>query len=385
MTLAFMDQGELEYKASMTDTWTRVLFEAIDDAVFVHDEAGNILDANPAACRRLGYTRDELLRLNTRDIDAPEFAAGFQNRLRSQLATGGMRCEGVHRTKSGRRIHVDINTSAIQRDGKPAVLAVMRDITHRKETEEALNKQSELLQSILDNMSDAIVVADAHGRIMLSNPMAEHVFGPELVQGNFELYHVDQTTRVQEFPLGRCVRGDSFDDMELFVRHDEAPAGLWISVAGRPLRGRGKDAAVIKGGVLVCHDITSAKRHERRMQAQNEVAGIIAAGQEFSASARDILRVLCEALDYDVGFLWQANESAQLLDCLERWHAPQIAAERFIAHSEHCPMVSQADLVGAVWRAGESCRAGVTDLPWTDSVRWQAAQATGLNIVIAIP
>jgi PAS domain S-box-containing protein len=37
--------------------WTRVLFEVIDDAVFVHDLAGNILEANPAACRRVGYTR----------------------------------------------------------------------------------------------------------------------------------------------------------------------------------------------------------------------------------------------------------------------------------------------------------------------------------------
>src|SRR5436309_845113 len=35
----------------------RELFEAIDDAVFVHDLDGRILDANPAACRRLGYTR----------------------------------------------------------------------------------------------------------------------------------------------------------------------------------------------------------------------------------------------------------------------------------------------------------------------------------------
>src|ERR1019366_7236796 len=152
-------------------SWTRVLFEAIDDAVFVHDEQGNILEANPAASRRLGYSREELLRLNTRDIDDPEFAAGFQGRLESQLQTGGVRCEGIHHTKDGRRIHVDINTSAIQLDGKPAVLAVMRDITRRKQTDEALSKQSELLQSILDNMSDAIVVADAGERIVLFNPL----------------------------------------------------------------------------------------------------------------------------------------------------------------------------------------------------------------------
>src|SRR5437764_8991819 len=106
--------------------WMRALFDAIDDAVFVHDSAGNILEANPAACRRLGYTREELLRLNTRDIDDPEFAAGFEDRLHQQLAAGRFRCEGRHLTKDRRAIPVDINTSAIVIDGRPAVLAVMR-------------------------------------------------------------------------------------------------------------------------------------------------------------------------------------------------------------------------------------------------------------------
>jgi two-component system, NtrC family, sensor kinase len=244
-------------------SWTRVLFEAIDDAVFVHDAQGNILDANPAACRRLGYTRDELLKLNTSDIDAPEFAAGFQSRLNAQLQGGGFRCEGVHRTKIGRRIHVDINTSAIQLDDKPAVLAVMRDITHRKETEEALNKQSQLLQSILDNMSDAIVVADAQERIVLFNPAAEHIFGLGLLQGSFELYNGDRRERLKEFPVARCVRGEAFDELELFVRHEQAPDGLSISVAGRPLRERG---GALKGGVLVCIDVTEHKRVEKQLR-----------------------------------------------------------------------------------------------------------------------
>src|SRR5262245_8075204 len=241
--------------------WTRVLFEAIDDAVFVHDEQGNILDANPAACRRLCYTREELLHLNTRDIDDPEFAAGFESRLQSQLASGGIQCEGVHRTKDGRRIDVDINTSKILIDGKPAVLAVMRDITQRKQTAEALGKQSQLLQSILDNMSDDIVVADAHARVVLFNPMAECIFGHGLLQNDFTLLQADRTTPVTEFPVARCARGESFD-VELFVRHPDAPDGLWISVAGRPLRDR--DGA-IKGGVLVCNDVTERRRAETEL------------------------------------------------------------------------------------------------------------------------
>jgi PAS domain S-box-containing protein len=117
------------------------LFEGIDDAVFVHDLEGHILDVNPAACRRLGYSRDELLRLTTRDIDDPAFASRFKERLREQLSKGRLSCEGSHRTRDGHVIPVDINTSFIEIDGKPAVLAVIRDITGRKLAEGRLAAQ----------------------------------------------------------------------------------------------------------------------------------------------------------------------------------------------------------------------------------------------------
>lgn len=121
--------------------WAEALFDGIDDAIFVHDRDGNILEVNTAACRRLGYTRDELLRLNTRDIDDPELAAGFEKRLQTQLASGNLRCEGRHRAKDGRLIPVDINTSAIRFRGQSAVLAAIRDITDRKRAEDRLQAQ----------------------------------------------------------------------------------------------------------------------------------------------------------------------------------------------------------------------------------------------------
>jgi PAS domain S-box-containing protein len=113
----------------------RALFEAIDDAVFVHDLEGRIVDANPAACRRLGYSREELLRLTTRDIDAPDFAGHFADRLKEQLSLGRLTCEGRHVTKDGRVIPVEINTSTVEIDGKPGILAVVRDISARKTAE----------------------------------------------------------------------------------------------------------------------------------------------------------------------------------------------------------------------------------------------------------
>ena len=362
-----------------SQNWTRTLFEAIDDCVFVHDEHGRILDANPAACRRLGYTRDELLTLTTRDIDAPEFAAGFTERLATQKQAGRMRCEGVHRTKDGRRIIVDINTSAIQLEGKPAVLAVSRDITERKQTEEALSKQSQLLQSILDSMSDAIAVADAQERIVLFNPMAEHIFGPGLLQGLFLLYQADQTTRLRELPIARCVRGESFDGLELFVRHEEAPAGLWISVAGRPLRER---SGAIKGGVIVCQDITDRKRHERQAEAQYEVARVLAADRDFAATVTEVLQILCKGLEFEAGIVWQALPEKHAYGWLEGWHVPHIDVESLWAMSQTCLLDASALRFDADL---ELRRAEGPDAPWLSPTRWLAARQAGFHQALALP
>lgn len=362
--------------------WTRILFEAIDDAVFVHDEAGNILEANPAACKRLGYTHEELLRLNTRDIDDPDFASGFESRLRNQLQSGQMRCEGVHRTKTGQRIHVDINTSSIVLRGTPAVLAVMRDITARKNAEAALAKQTHLLQSILDNMSDAIVVSDAQDKTVMFNPQAERIFGKGMSQNDFQLFHADRSTRLREFPTTRCVRGESFDGLELFVRHAGASAGLWISVAGRPLLERG---GVIKGSVLVCHDISNQKRSERRAHVQHEVARVIAAGEESEEALSHIIGLLGEELDCEIGILWQTDVPVGQFRRRLAWRNPRGAEAGFEAAAVASVPFAEGDLIGTVRRTGQLQSAGTDEQPWSMLPRWSAARQAGLQAVLAVP
>jgi PAS domain S-box-containing protein len=175
-----MNTAEPRPKAAepFMDGWNRILFEAIDDAVFVHDVEGRILEANPAACRRLGYTRDEMLRLTTRDIDEPDFAAGFQDRLQSQLTRRHLVCVGRHVAKNGQVIPVEINTSAIELAGRPAVLAVIRDITERKRSEEQIQRINAFLDSIVENIPNILFVKDADSlRFERVNKAAEDILG----------------------------------------------------------------------------------------------------------------------------------------------------------------------------------------------------------------
>ncbi|MCC6489005.1 MAG: PAS domain S-box protein [Candidatus Hydrogenedentes bacterium] len=124
----------------------QTLFEGIQDAVFVHDLDGRILDCNQAAIDRMGYSREELLSMRTVEFDAPEFAADFEKRLELQLANGRYHCEGELVTKTGERLFVDIYTTLIEYQGEPAILAVDRDVTGRVRAERERHDLEERLQ-----------------------------------------------------------------------------------------------------------------------------------------------------------------------------------------------------------------------------------------------
>lgn len=99
---------------------------------------GRFLEVNDVACARLGYRRSELLQLSPKDIVPPEMvieAEAVMDRLR---ASGQVLFEQTHVTKEGDRVPVETNAHVFQFRGQPAVLAIARDITDRKQAEEAV-------------------------------------------------------------------------------------------------------------------------------------------------------------------------------------------------------------------------------------------------------
>jgi len=142
----------------------RELFEGIDDVIFVHDEEANILAVNDAACRRLGYTREELLSMKITDIDAPEYAASFHKRITKHRTLGGVKTHGsVHVTKDGQRIIVDVNSKIITYQGEPAILAVCRDITEQQRMEAALLESEIRYRGLFEHAPVALWESDFSG------------------------------------------------------------------------------------------------------------------------------------------------------------------------------------------------------------------------------
>jgi two-component system cell cycle sensor histidine kinase/response regulator CckA len=126
-----------------TEERYRLLFSSINDAILVHEFHADgkpeiFVEVNDVACERLGYTREELLRMSTYDIDAPEGLAAIPAAMAKLAAEGHAVWEGMHVTKDGRKIPVEISNRLFQLDGKPMIFATIRDITDRRHAEERI-------------------------------------------------------------------------------------------------------------------------------------------------------------------------------------------------------------------------------------------------------
>jgi len=140
----------------------RALFEGINDAVFVHklrkEGFSNFIEVNKIACKRLGYSREELLNLSPDDISLPEDAGsresfkGKKNLLRNKWTV----FEAVHVTKEGKRIPVEISSRIFELEDQPVIMYLARDITERKKAERALKESEDRLSKIMIAANDGM-------------------------------------------------------------------------------------------------------------------------------------------------------------------------------------------------------------------------------------
>jgi len=154
---------------------------------------------------------------------------------------------------------------------------------NRHHTAGDLAQVNEILESILSNMGDAVIVADRDEKFLVFNPAAQRMFGEgatDIASGDWSrrcgLYLPDKVTLFpsDQTPLARAIRGEETNRVEMFVRHAQAPMGLWTRINGRPLRAANGE---IMGGVIVCRDITEAKEEEFFRAGQSRVLERIAA------------------------------------------------------------------------------------------------------------
>jgi PAS domain S-box-containing protein len=150
----------------------RLLLANINDGIIVHEVSeqgpGRILEVNDRVCEILGYTQEEFLHMSIQDLDVPE----QRSRVAAISDTLFSRKYSVFETeiikKDQNRIPVEVSSRLFELQGKPTVLAIIRDITYRKASETALENYS------LELTRYAEILHKTNEKLNLMNSITRH-------------------------------------------------------------------------------------------------------------------------------------------------------------------------------------------------------------------
>jgi len=126
----------------------RTLFHAAADAILINDLEGCLLEVNEEACRRLGYDRDELLRLTMDDLSPAANLAQRPEYLQQLRTMSNLLFETELVTRNARRIPTEFSCRLMEFRGLPAVLCIARDITERKRAADEIKDLNVLLKAV---------------------------------------------------------------------------------------------------------------------------------------------------------------------------------------------------------------------------------------------
>jgi PAS domain S-box-containing protein len=227
-------------------------------------------------------------------------------------------------------------------------------IARRQQMEAALAAERDLIDALLNSMPDHIYFKDRDSHFIRINKSMATLFklqSPDEALGKsdsdfFTAEHAQRAFADEQdiMRTGRPLVGRE--------ERETWPDGsvTWVSTTKQCLKDK---AGTTVGTFGISRDITPRKRAENRLAAQYQVARILAESTEFKAAAPRILEEICQCLGWSVGAVWEVNQAARLLRCVELWHAPSISLPEFAANSRQTTFAVGIGLPGRVWKSGE--------------------------------
>jgi two-component system cell cycle sensor histidine kinase/response regulator CckA len=273
---------EARHRAAIARSEARfaLLRDRANDAILFISADGRIVEANRRAEEMYALSRAELLERSIGDLLAGATRDELAHHMERCVTENGHMFESEHLTSGGARVPVEMSCRPAKIDGEMLYVSVVRDISERKEAEEALRREKERYREFFEEDLTADFVATADGQILTCNPAFAKIFGFSSVE---EARAVDITAlypapgaRARFLELLRKERRLAYFEQEL-RRKDGTPVHVVQNAVGvfdehgRLTHTRG-----------YLFDITAHKlvedqlRHAQKMEALGRLAGGVA-------------------------------------------------------------------------------------------------------------
>jgi len=241
-----------------------LLLNSVTDSIFVTNLDGKIIYTNQSACKDRGYTKEELIGANISKLLTPEYAKLVKPRLKPLLKAGSTVFESEHIRKDGTVLPVEVSARVVEIDGKKMVITIDRDITERKEAEEALEKSRDFYLTLFEEFPSLIWRSGTDSKCDYFNKSWLEFTGrtlqQELGDGWAEGVHPDDLNHCIGTYLRAFKAKRPFEIEYRLRRHDGVYR--WIIDYGRPFNDLDGNFA---GYIGTCNDITERKKQEEEL------------------------------------------------------------------------------------------------------------------------
>jgi PAS domain S-box-containing protein len=231
-------------------------------------------------------------------------------------------------------------------------------VKHNEETLEALRLAEQKYRSIFENCLEGIFQTTLDGQYISANPALARMYGYESVDELIadltditrQLY-VEAGRRAEFIQLVR-EQGKVIDFESQIYRRDGSV--IWISENARLVRDEVSGEPLYYEGMVQDISRRKAAEEERdqanaRLSVQYAVARTLAEVRHLGEASGKIVQAICESVGWDFGDLWRVDPTANVLRCVDIWHAPQFHAHEFIDATQRTTIPPGVGLPGRVW------------------------------------
>lgn len=269
------------------------------DSIVISDLDGKIIDVNEATLKMYGTNdKRDLTEKSSFDLITPEEREKALSGTKEVLEKGYVKGREYHIvTKDGGRIPVEMNVAIMKdADGKPiGFVAISRDITERKRTEEALRESQEKFKRLFMDNPEAAVYVDSDFCVLDANPRFSELFGYSLgeIKGKRLLDIIVPEDKKEEGEMLDREAKKAYTYRESVRRRKDGTL-VPVSISAAPIIVEGKS----RGYVGLYRDITERKMLEERLSALNLYGGKLNAAHNL----QQVYELTLDAMEQTLGF-----------------------------------------------------------------------------------